>query len=64
MSNETILPMEAILKDAVRREAQHQIQFVDYDLETWTVPCLLTENRMNYILNDGSIRKVRIEFEM
>lgn len=54
------LSMEEILRDAVRRQATYQVQFLD----TWTVPCLLTENRMEKLLNDGLIRKVRLELEM
>ena len=65
----TVLPavrlsMEEILKDAVRRQATYQVQFADYDLDTWTAPCQLTENRMEKLLDDGSIRKVRLELEM
>ena len=65
----TVLPavrlsMEEILRDAVRRQATYQVQFADYDLDTWTAPCQLTENRMEKLLNDGSIRKVRLELEM
>lgn len=58
------LSMEEILKDAVRRQVTYQVQFADYDLHTWTAPCQLTENRMEKLLNDGSIRKVRLELEM
>jgi hypothetical protein len=58
------LSMEEILKDAVRRQATYQIQFADYGLDTWTAPCKLTENRMEKLLHDGSIRKVRLELEM
>ena len=58
------LSMEEILRDAVRRQATYQVQFADYDLHTWTAPCQLTENRMEKLLDDGSIRKVRLELEM
>jgi hypothetical protein len=58
------LSMEEILRDAVRRQATYQVQFADYDLDTWTAPCRLTENRMEKLLDDGSIRKVRLELEM
>jgi len=61
---EVRLSMEEILKDAVRRQATYQVQFADYDLDTWTAPCQLTENRMEKLLDDGSIRKVRLELEM
>ena len=58
------LSMEEILRDAVRRQASYQVQFADYDLDTWTAPCQLTENRMEKLLDDGSIRKVRLELKM
>ena len=58
------LSMEEILRDAVRRKATYQVQFADYDLDTWTAHCQLTENRMEKLLDDGSIRKVRLELEM
>ncbi len=58
------LSMEEILTDALRRQATYQVQFADYDLDTWTVPCKLTKNRMNKLLDDGSIRKIRLELEM
>lgn len=58
------LSMEEILRGAVRRQATYQVQFADYDLDTWTAPCQLTENRMEKLLDDGSIRKVRLELEM
>lgn len=59
----TVLSLEEILRDAVRRKATFQIQFVDYDLDTWTVQSMLTQNRMDKLLDDGSIRKVRLELE-
>ena len=58
------LSMEEILKEAVRRQATYQVQFSDHDLDTWTAPCQLTENRMEKLIYDGSIRKVRLELEM
>ena len=57
------LSMEEILRDAVRRQATYQVQFADYDLNTWTAPSQLTQNRMEKLLDDGSIRKVRLELE-
>jgi len=61
---EVRLSMEAILRDAVRRKATYQVQYADYDLNTWTAPVELTQNRMDKLLDDGSIRKVRLELEM
>lgn len=58
------LSMEEILEDAVRRRATYQVQFANFDLDAWTIPCRLTENRMKNLLNDGSVRKVRLELEM
>lgn len=59
----TVLSLEEILRDAVRRQATYQVQFADYDLDTWTVPCILTQNRMDMLFTDASIRKVRLELE-
>lgn len=59
----TVLSLEEILRDAVRRQATYQVQFADYDLNTWTAPCQLTQNRMDKLLDDASIRKVRLELE-
>jgi hypothetical protein len=56
--------MEEILRDAVRRRASYQVQFAHFDLDTWTLPCQLTENRMKNLLDDTSVRKVRLELEM
>lgn len=61
---EVRLSMEEILRDAVRREATYSVQYADYDLNTWTAPVDLTQNRMDKLLDDGSIRKVRLELEM
>ena len=65
----TVLPavrlsMKEILTDAVRRQATYQVQFADYDLDTWTASCHLTEKSMEKLLDDCSIRKVRLELEM
>jgi len=65
----TVLPavrlsMEEILKDAVRRKATYSVQYADYDLNTWTAPADLTHNRMDKLLDDCSIQKVRLELEM
>ena len=62
--SEVRLSMEEILRDAVRRKATYSVQYADYDLNTWTAPCDLTQNRMDKLLDDGSIRKVRLELEM
>lgn len=59
----TVLSLEEILRDAVRRKATYQVQFADYDLDTWTAPSILTQNRMDKVLDDGSIRKIRLELE-
>lgn len=59
----TALSLEEILRDAVRRRATYQVQFADYDVNTWTAPCILTQNRMDMLLTDASIRKVRLELE-
>ena len=56
--------MEEILDEAQRRKAKHSVQYADYSLDTWTVPSDLLEHRKINLLNDSSVRKVRIEYEM
>ena len=58
------LSMEEILRDAVIRGATYSVQYADYDFKTWTAPVELTQNRVDKLLDDGSIRKVRLELEM
>ena len=56
--------MQEILNEAQRRKLKHSVQYADYSLETWTVASDLLEHRKNALLNDSSVRKVRIEYEM
>ena len=56
--------MEEILNEAQRRKAKHSVQYADYSLDTWTVANDLLEHRKKALLADGSVRKVRIEYEM
>ena len=56
--------MEKILNEAQRRKSKHSVQYADYSLDTWTVASDLLEHRKNALLNDSSVRKVRIEYEM
>ncbi len=58
------LSMEEILRDAVIRGATYSVQYADYDFKTWTEPVELTQNIIDKLLNDGYIRKVRLELEM
>jgi len=56
--------MEGILNEAQRRKAKYSVQYADYSLDTWTVASDLLEHRKINLLADGSVRKVRIEYEM
>jgi hypothetical protein len=56
--------MEEILDEAQRRKAKHSVQYADYSMDTWTVANDLLEHRKNVLLADGSVRKIRIEYEM
>jgi len=40
--------------------ASVQIQYVDYDDNTWTIPELLTEKFILKIVTDSSVKNVRI----
>ena len=59
-----ILSLEEILRDAARRKAIHQVQFAEYDVYTWSIPCILTQSRVDMLLTDSSISKVRLELEL
>jgi len=56
--------MQEILDEAQRRKTKHSVQYAGYGLGTWTVANDLLDHRKNALLNDGSVRKVRIEYEM
>ena len=58
------MDMEEILDEAQRRKVKHSVQYADYSLETWTVANDLLEYRKINLLADGSVRKVRIEYEI
>ena len=53
-----------LLEEAINIKATYQIQFVDNDNDTWTIPCQLTKKRMKDLLNDNSINKIRLEFSL
>ena len=57
------LNMTEILNEAIRRQANYSVQYADYSLETWTVASKLNEGRADSLLADGSVRKIRIEYE-
>jgi hypothetical protein len=58
------LSMKDIFQEAVRREAKVAIQYADYALNEWTAPTKLTSDKVNMLINDGSIRKIYLELEM
>jgi hypothetical protein len=41
---------------------KYQLQYVDYINGTWTVPLLLTEDRINNFTNDNSLKCVKVTF--
>lgn len=53
-----------VLEDAIRRCAKYSVHYVDYSEDTWTVPEKLTVERRDMTLNDNSIDKIRIEFDL
>jgi len=61
--SEKNITLEDILKEAVKRNAVYQVQYADYGPNKWTVPFVLTQELANMLLEDFSVRKVRLEFE-
>ncbi len=52
--------MEKVLEELKTLKARIEIQYVDYDLNTWTAPQLITDNIIHKVLNDASVRQIRI----
>jgi hypothetical protein len=53
--------MEEILKMAIEIEgSMYQVQYVDFDQDEWTSPCLITNERIERLIPDHSIKFVRI----
>jgi hypothetical protein len=53
-----------ILNDCLRRSGSISVQYSDYELDSWTEFEKLTYTRIARILNDGSVRKIRLEIEI
>lgn len=62
MKGETMTQSELLI-EAVRQHAKYSVQYSDYDKDTWTAPCLLTHDRLAVIMDDNSVKKIRIELE-
>ena len=56
--------MEDELKEFLKDDpgCKYELQYVDYDKNTWTVPLLLTEASIKRFVNDYSLRCCRITF--
>ena len=48
----------------LNRGAKYELQYIDYDENTWTAPVLLTEERIKQIVSDKSIKNVRLSFSI
>lgn len=55
---------EKLLKTvaSIDPKAKYQLQYVDYEENQWTTPCLLLNYRIEQIANDNSVKRVFIEF--
>lgn len=51
------------LLNAADTGALYEVQYVDCDVNQWTVPCMLTKDRADKVINDLSVERVRITFE-
>jgi len=40
--------------------SKHEVQYVDYEDNQWTVPCILTKERLDRLWNDYSVKAVRL----
>lgn len=51
------------LIEAVNQGVNYSIQYSDYTDETWTAPVLLTHKRLAFIIDDHSVKRIRLEFD-
>ena len=42
--------------------ARYEVQYSDYSENQWTAPVLITEDRIKKIINDNSIKNIRMSF--
>jgi hypothetical protein len=42
--------------------ARYEVQYSDYSENQWTAPVLITEDRIKMIVNDNSVRNIRMSF--
>jgi hypothetical protein len=52
--------MKELLLKAMELGCQYQIRYVDYEVGCYTMPVLLTENRINEMLSDSSVCEIFI----
>jgi hypothetical protein len=54
--------MKYILELARKLNAKHEVQYIDYDENCWTVPCSLTSLDIDRLSNDNSVSKIKLIF--
>ena len=53
-----------ILTYALNHGFSFQVQYVDYEEGQWTAPVLLTPERYSKFMQDRSVKKVRVLYEI
>jgi hypothetical protein len=56
--------MKELLLKAMNEGCKYTMQYVDYPHNSWTAPLLLTEDRINKMLSDVSVKEIRIIIEL
>lgn len=56
--------LKLLLNQAYELGAKYQIQYVDYDENSWTVPVLLTPKRIEQATSDFSVKQIRVILEL
>jgi hypothetical protein len=52
--------MKELLLLAMKQGCKYQLQYSDYEPNQWTAPVLLTEERINQMLLDNSVKEIHI----
>ncbi|NCD40946.1 MAG: hypothetical protein EOL88_02525 [Bacteroidia bacterium] len=45
-----------------RWKAKYELQYSDYSENQWTIPLIITDERITRIVTDSSIRNIRLSF--
>jgi hypothetical protein len=58
------MKIEDFLNDAMDIGCQYSVQYIDYSDRKWTMPVNLNQKRIQQIVTDNSIKKVKLYIDL